>query len=367
MAGGSGTRLWPASSSALPKQFLPAAGGKSFFAMAVERAFAVVRDDGTVIVIAGKSHIPHVLADVADLPTDWKERLVVIGEPVARNTAPAVACAVRYSLSLGEARRMLVLTSDHIIQPAEAFNEDASKAWAKTWGIEDGKLVVFGIRPTRPDTGYGYIYTGGVSRVDGLRRVWAFHEKPDPQTAKKYAASKRFFWNSGMFAFPSFYMEECFRYLAPEVYLPFEALKPPTPDSYTVSDGVRVLDRWAGLDAAYRKAKSISFDYAIAEKALRGAMIEASFDWIDIGNWEEYAKIRPEGGSSVFAAGNEGETCFVDSDIPVALAGVEDLIVAIRAGKNGAPAVALVTRKGQAHKVRDVVTLIRESGRTDLL
>jgi len=364
MAGGSGTRLWPASSSRLPKQFLPASGKTSFFSMAVERALALTKSDGRVIIIAGKSHVPHVIADTAKLSAGKKKRLLVIGEPTAKNTAPAVACAVSYSLLSGSGRSMLVLTSDHIIKPLEAFKADAAAAAA---AANKGKLVVFGIPPSRPETGYGYIETGSGKAVatDGLSRVSAFHEKPDPQMAKKYAASKRFFWNSGMFAFSSEFMAEQFRSLAPDVLLPFAKLNPPPPDAFSVLDGVQVLNAWPGLDKAYRQTKSISFDYAIAEKCPNTVMVRTNFDWIDIGNWEEYVKICGNNKSQVFSA--SGETCYVDSDIPVALAGVEDLIVVIRSGKNGAPATALITRKGQTQKVREVVEQIKKVGRAELL
>jgi len=360
MAGGSGTRLWPASSSRLPKQFLPALGKASFFSMAVERALALTKKNGKVIVIAGKSHIPHVIAGTAKLKAGQKKRLVVIGEPAAKNTAPAVACAVSYSLLNGGGRTMLVLTSDHIIKPLEAFKADATLA---ATAAAKGKLVVFGIPPSRPETGYGYIETG--KATDGVSKVTAFHEKPDPEIARKYASSKRFFWNSGMFAFSVESMAERFRSLAPDVILPFAKLKPPKPDSVTVSNGVQVLESWPGLDAAYRKTKSISFDYAITEKYPDTVMVRAGFDWIDIGNWEEYAKICENNRSQVFSAA--GDTCYVDSDIPVALAGVEDLIVVIRSGRNGATATALITRKGQTQKVREVVERIKEAGRTELL
>jgi mannose-1-phosphate guanylyltransferase/mannose-1-phosphate guanylyltransferase/mannose-6-phosphate isomerase len=360
MAGGAGMRLWPASSSVLPKQFLPAFEGKSFLFLALERALALTVDKGRVIVITGEPHIPHVVRDAAKLSACDKKRLVVIREPAAKNTAPAAACAVVYSLFGGRDRKMLVLTSDHIIKPLEVFRTDAALAAAS---VGEGKLAVFGIPVSRPETGYGYIETGKLS--GGVYNAAAFHEKPDIQTAKKYAASGRFFWNSGMFAFSAGFMAEQFRILAPDVFLPFEKLKPPKPSSYAVSRGVRILNNWPGLNGAYKKVKSISFDYAIAEKCTSTVMVRANFDWIDVGGWEEYIKVRGNGGSQVFDASQGG--CYVNSDIPVALAGVEDLIVVIRSGKNGQPAAALITKKGQTQKVRDIVEQIKKAGKTELL
>jgi len=361
MAGGSGTRLWPASSSRLPKQFLPASENLSFFSMAVERALAVTGSSGKVIIITGKDHVQNVIADSKKLSAKDKKRLIVIREPAAKNTAPAVACAVSYSLLEKKKRNMLVLTSDHIIKPLENFKKDAALA-AKT--AAEGNLVVLGIPPTRPETGYGYIEIAKTTK-ESIYRVSAFHEKPDLQTAKKYSASKLFFWNSGMFAFNNIFMAEQFLLNTPDVYTPFEKLKKPDTSDFVVSGGIKVLNSWKGLENAYKKTKKISFDYAIAEKCRKTSMIRVNFDWIDIGNWEEYAKICKINNSQVFSV--SGNTCFVDSDIPVALAGVEDLIIVIRTKKNGEPKAALITKKGHTQKVRDIVELIKKDGKTGLL
>ena len=375
MAGGSGTRLWPASSSRLPKQFLSMGEkeGGSFFHAAVTRALAV---SSRVVVIAGKSHIPHIVADCSKLKAAEKKRIVVIAEPVAKNTAPAIACAVVYALLSGQSS-VLVLTSDHIISPLEKFKADAALAASCA---AEGKLVVFGIKPSRPETGYGYIEIakpvkrrGGekpssghiAGEAAGAFSVTAFREKPDYKTACKFAASDRFFWNSGMFAFTAEFMDSEFSRLAQDVMLPFKKLKIPQESSYNKIHSIRVLETWPGLDSAYKKAKAISFDYAIAEKCSQTVMVRVNFDWIDVGNWEEYAKICGASKSEVYSA--DENSCHVDSDIPVALAGVEDLIVVIRSGKNGAPAAALITRKGQTQKVRDIVEKIKKAGRGELL
>jgi len=360
MAGGSGTRLWPASSSRLPKQFLPADEKSSFFSMALERALSLTGKDGRVIVIAGIPHLPHVIKDASKLSAAEKKRLLVIGEPTAKNTAPAIACATALCLLSGRGRNMLVLTSDHIIKPLKVFKADAALA-AKS--AKAGKLAVFGIPPVRPETGYGYIETG--AEKAGVFDVKAFHEKPDAAAAKKYGESGRFFWNSGMFAFNADSIAEQFRLLCPQVFLPFEKLKKPAAKDFSLSCGVKVLSAWQGLENAYKKADAISFDYAITEKCGKTVMIRANFDWIDIGNWEEYAKIQGKGKSLVFSA--EAENCYVDSDIPVALAGVDDLIVVIRCGKNGEKPVALVTKKGQTQKVREITEQIKKTERKDLL
>jgi len=366
MAGGSGTRLWPASSLKKPKQFLSAVkdGTESFFSLSLERALRVVAEnDGRVIVIMGKNHLSSVITACSTLSASEKKRLVLIPEPEAKNTAPAIACAIAYAGKTGGWNRtMLVLTSDHIIKPLEFFLKDSSIA---AQFAERNKLVVFGISPSGPETGYGYIETAENLAGD-VYAVAAFREKPDRETAERFFASKKYFWNSGMFAFCGDFLMEEYRRLAADVSSPFENLKPPDKKSYTKTEGLRVLDTWAGLDKAYNQAQRVSFDYAIAEKCAQTVMIRAAFDWIDIGSWDDYARLLSgNSAKDVYIAGADG--CFVDSDISVALAGVDDLIVVIRSGKDGSPPAALITQKGKTQLVRDIVETIKQSGRTEIL
>jgi mannose-1-phosphate guanylyltransferase/mannose-1-phosphate guanylyltransferase/mannose-6-phosphate isomerase len=405
MAGGSGTRLWPASNSRLPKQFLTGPGGRSFFQAALERGLAVTSSPGgggkgRVIIITGKAHVPLALRDCQCFSAAEKARVILIPEPVARNTAPAIACgAVFARLTAGANRNILVLTSDHVIGPLAAFLSDAEKAARSSAA---GSLAVFGIPPGRPDTGYGYIEaetsggalstgsgalsTGsGVAPVadPGVYRAASFREKPDRETAEKFLAAGNFYWNSGMFAFNSDFIIEEFQRSEPDALTPFKALGSPARESYAVREGVRILENWSGLEAAYRAAKAVSIDYAVAEKCRKVMMVASSFDWFDVGSWDEYAKLRSNAvdiskndsnavgaTAEVFIApgkDNTASSCFVDADIPVALCGVEDLIVVIRSGKDGGPATALVARKGETQRVKDIVEQIKAAGRTDLL
>jgi mannose-1-phosphate guanylyltransferase/mannose-1-phosphate guanylyltransferase/mannose-6-phosphate isomerase len=370
MAGGSGTRLWPASSSKMPKQFLPAEkdGKKSFFSLSLERALRIVsKNDGRVIVITGKTHMPFVISACSKLEKHEKKRLVLIPEPEAKNTAPAVACAVAYAGKTGGwDRTMMVLTSDHIIKPLDVFLKDANTA---AQYAQQNKMIVFGISPSGPETGYGYIETESKLAGD-VYGVAAFREKPDRETAEQFLASKNYFWNSGMFAFRCDFLAEEYRRLAMDVFRSFEKLKTPDKNSYAKNKGLCVLDAWAGLKKAYNQAKRISFDYAIVEKCTQTVMIRAGFDWIDIGSWDDYAGLLSanspaDTGTRLYTAETNG--CFVDSDIPVALAGVEDLVVVIRSGKDGSPPAALVTKKGRTQLVRDIVEKIKQSDRTDIL
>jgi len=377
MAGGSGARLWPLSSSRKPKQFLPASkdGTGSFFSLSLKRAFHVVSGSGgKVIVITGKKQLPFAVSACAKLSADEKKRIVLIPEPEAKNTAPAIACAIAYAGNTGGWNRtMLVLTSDHIIKPLDVFLREIEIAEKYA---EQNRLVVFGISPSCPETGYGYIETAerisAEIPAESVYEVASFREKPNRETAEKFLAAKKYFWNSGMFAFRCDFLSTEYRRLADDVFCSFEKLKAPDKKSYTKTKGLCVLDSWKGLKKAYNQAKNISFDYAIAEKCNQTVMIRAAFDWIDVGSWDDYARLLSDessaGGSKsadVFTAGTDG--CFVDSDIPVALAGVDDLIIVIRSGKDGTPPSALITKKGKTQLVRDIVEKIKQSDRADIL
>ncbi len=371
MAGGSGTRLWPASNSKVPKQFLSLPDGSTFFGAALARA-AATAPSGSIVVVAGASHVPHAVRAAAALPPAQRERVVIIPEPVGRNTAPAVACAAVYlNRAFGPGRRALVLTSDHVIGPIDAFRADAEAADALA---AQGKLVVFGIPPRGPETGFGYIEAGDTADAGGkapgrVFSVASFREKPDRATAEQFLASGKFTWNSGMFGFGCDFLIDQFKGLSPETIAPFEKLAAPTSDAYETKDGVKLLSRWKGMDEAYAAVKGISIDYAVAEKCRSTAVVAASFEWVDIGSWDEYARFIEKGGaapkSPVFAAGSSG--CWVDSDLPVALCGVEDLIVVVRSGKDGSPPSVLVCRRGESQLVKEAVDRIKADGRADLL
>jgi mannose-1-phosphate guanylyltransferase/mannose-6-phosphate isomerase len=390
MAGGSGTRLWPASTSSRPKQFLnlPGSSGEarnlrhSFFTEALERALAVT--GGLVIIVAGKNHVNPIVDECMALNAEDRKRLVLIPEPMAKNTAPAIACALFYlnAVSEGKDRNVLVLTSDHIIGPMGTFKTDADAAAEMA---RQGKLAVFGIKPEKPETGYGYIEAGKqlafVPDEKKTRRqykpevfaVESFREKPDPVTAKKFIAAKKFFWNSGMFAFSSAFMLAEFRRNAPEVAAPFKKLLMPDKHSYRTKKGLRILESWGNLENAYRKTTAISFDYAIVEKCDTTVMVKAGFSWIDVGSWDEYARLAGQQtaghGAEVYGNSKTKNACFVDSDIPVALLGVEDLIVVVRSGKDGGggPRAVLISKKGETQRVKDIVAEIKAAGKTELL
>jgi mannose-1-phosphate guanylyltransferase/mannose-1-phosphate guanylyltransferase/mannose-6-phosphate isomerase len=370
MAGGSGTRLWPASNRQHPKQFLAMPGEKikTFFNAALDRALNVTAPDGRIIIIAGNNHVPHVKKICSLYGKDALQKMLLIPEPAAKNTAPAIACAAIYTQRVAKNNRnMLVLTSDHIIESEKDFAEQAVKLSAYT---KYSSLAVFGITPRYAETGYGYIETAGTGNDDTPVPVKSFHEKPGKETAQKYLEAGNFFWNSGMFAFSTDFIIGEFKKYSPEVLSAFEQLAAPGEKDYANYGGLSVLEKWPGLEEAYANTKSVAFDVAIAEKCRNVIMARAAFNWFDVGSWDEYARlsdVAPNNGAvkkeEPFAV--QSASCFVDSDIPVALCGVDDLVVVIRAG--GKNPVALITRKGQTQQIKDIVELIKSKGQDHLL
>lgn len=353
LAGGSGTRLWPASRAAMPKQYLSFDGGPSYLQQALLRARAVESD--LIVVITGEDQMPAVAAQCAALEAGaGAPPCYVLGEPAARNTGPAVALGARFvrQVSPGAAvdgAAVLVLSSDHTIEPQQAFAADVAAARRLA---RQGWLATFGSTPTRPETGYGYLELG--EPLDGGYQVAAFREKPDRATAARFVAAGGFLWNAGIFLFPLQLLQSELQRCAPEVAAPIAGLTlpaaGPTPTPAGAGAGPVPVAPTPEVRAAYRGLPAISIDYALMERTRRVAAVRASFRWSDVGSWDELARINP-GDAPAAAADARGNAVF--SDLPVALAGVDDLIVVV---KNGA---VLVTRKGRTQLVRGVVEGLR--------
>lgn len=333
------------------------AGGRqsreSFMAMALERALAL-DVEGEILVVTNHEQAALVAASCKGLSTADKSRIVVLGEPKARNTAPAVALASAYlrSRPAPVASSVFLMTSDHLILPVERFVEDARKASALA---DKDYLVCIGIPPQGPSTGYGYIETDG--SLEAGKVVTSFREKPDLAKAQEFIEAGNYYWNSGMYAYSIAFMARELETWAPGVPAAFGKLR--AGPVFSGDAGIRVLDSWQGLSEAYDAAPSISVDYAVSEHCLRVAMIPASFEWHDVGSFEEMAALFPDAGKPV--AQPASKNCWVYSDLPVALCGVEDLMVVV---KNGC---VLVARRGAGQLVKDAVDQLRSSDRTDLL
>ncbi|MCL1817621.1 MAG: mannose-1-phosphate guanylyltransferase [Spirochaetaceae bacterium] len=339
LAGGSGTRLWPASTPQKPKQFLALGGGESFLRLTVERGLAV-NPRAPIVVVTHARYLADTVSQLASFAASGAD-ITVLPEPEARNTAPAIAFAALYlGGRLALSSRVLILSADHLIWPLERFTAAAARA-AELAAM--GHIAVFGIPPTEANTGYGYIETGEAAGP-GFR-VTAFREKPDAAAAAAYLAAGNYYWNSGMFVFSLKTLAGEFAARAPDVSVPLQALAEKAAEKGRMEGGVRVWGEGAAFAEAYGKLPSISVDYAVMEKSAKAAMVTADFEWNDVGSWDEAARLYPNEAPAVFSCAASGNSVF--ADIPVALCGVEDLVVVIKNGR------ALVMKKGSSQLVRE--------------
>jgi len=375
LAGGSGTRLWPASIRERPKQFFDPGTGRSLLQMTVQRA-GEVAPKATIVIVTHHSQMERVLDDCLKLGT-LRERIVILPEPEMRNTAPALGFAVAYLRDTGAATETsLVLASDHLITPVADFAADVETADALA---REEYLVTFGVNPTRPETGYGYIESGDAH--GGGYLVTSFREKPDAETAAAYLAAGNFYWNSGMFVFRNAtFWDELTRYeagittaFADVETLPFEQRRTALP--LLNREGITVAWQSSFLGQLYHSLPKISIDYAVMERSERRAMVATAFHWNDIGSWDEMAQLTDDGivgkpGDNSYTPRDgrptqpaiqiESTGNYVYSELPVVLCGVEDLSVVVKNGR------VLVARRGKGQLVREAVETLRTRGYDDL-
>ena len=362
LAGGSGTRLWPASSLKNPKQFLKVKDGKSLLLLTMERALSL-SSNVRVFIITLKDQMDGVIAECTKLESG-SDRILVLPEPVPRNTAPALAACASYLIEESRGgERVLVLPADHLIEPFDSFQADVEEAGKLA---DKGYLVTFGIKPAYPATGYGYIEAGD-KELSGFK-VSSFKEKPNEATAKEFIEKGNYFWNSGMFVFEFNRFWEELEIGSPSIAKTFSGIgKGQTTKS---KGGVTVIMDNLRTASVYEKSPKDSIDYAVMEKCAKTAVVPASFEWNDIGSWDEMASLPPSSKDamprvssfpSVSTFTVESNNNYVLSDIPVALCGVDDLMVI---QKNGS---LLICKKGKGQLVKDAVELIKDQKRSDFL
>lgn len=363
LAGGFGERLWPASSGSLPKQFLSFSGGLSFLQESIMRAVSV-KPNGKIVIITRKDLAEKCAQQCKILSEkfaendreDFIKKICVLAEPCARHTAAAVMLSSYFSQLASNSvttadshgRTILILTSDHVISPKEKFVEDCQKVAV---AAEKGFFVCFAIPPKEPSSAYGYIKTGialekfGEVGNHSIFAIDNFEEKPDAETAKKYLAEGNYWWNSGMFAFSSVALENDMKNLTPEIYDAFEPIRESHLPSPKQINGIDVYENWEALEKVYQTVPSMPIDKAIAEKTKHAAVVRATFDWIDVGNWDVFSSISENSVPKYSEVDSKNN--FIYSDIPVVTCGIEDLVIVI---KNGA---ALIMKKGSSSLVKE--------------
>lgn len=359
LAGGVGERLWPASKPEYPKQFMALPGGLSLLQATLLRALSL-EPEGKILIVTRKDLLvpmsEHCARLSATLSTEQKNKLAkdlyILAEPFPKHTcAPLMlACSFLKKISGKSDNTILVLASDHVIEPVEAFVHDCGTASACA---EDGHFVCFAIPPTEASTGYGYIKKGAdLEGFSSSFKIDRFKEKPDYETAKSYIESGEYFWNSGMFGFTRSLFESELKTCEPKVHDAFDGFKDAELPEEKSMNGVKYIDSWDAMQDAYEKTLAIAVDNAIAERTTKAASVKATFRWDDVGSWDAFEKLFDKNDEKTveIKSGNN----FVYSDIPVALCGVEDLVVVIKNGN------ALVMKKGSSNMMRDVVKKMKE-------
>ena len=343
LSGGSGTRLWPLSREAYPKQFLPLAGELTML-QATWKRVAPIAARGP-LVIANEEH-RFVAAE--QLQQVGAEPAAIILEPVGRNTAPAIAVAALEATRDGADALLRVLPSDHVITHETAFRSAVEAAAA---AAEAGKLVTFGIVPTGPETGYGYIKAAD---GQGLRAVERFVEKPDLDTATGYVSSGQYYWNSGMFLFKaSRYLQELERFQPAMLAGSRQAWQQARRDA----DFTR-LDK-----DAFTAVPSDSIDYAVMEKTADAVVIPLDAGWNDVGSWTALRDVSQQDGDG---NAHQGDVIAIDcrntyayAQRLVALVGLDDVVVV------ETDDAVLVGKADRMQEVKTVVAQLKAEGRSE--
>ncbi len=309
LAGGSGSRLWPLSRELCPKQLLKLDGENSLLQSTFKRLCRFI-DPENIISITNIKHANDVKFQLSKVCGNS----VVLSEPIAKNTAPAIAASIEYFKQMKDENEVVIIVpSDHLIKDLEKF-ENTVKTGLKA--AEEGKIVTFGIQPTYPETGYGYIKTK--SENDGIFDVDCFVEKPDLKTAQKYLLEGNYFWNSGIFMAKVSTLLKEFAHYQKEIFENLSKLN--YKESITIKYGV------------FEDMPSISFDYAIMEKSNKIVLCKLQSDWSDLGSWQSLYDVTEKDSNGNVLEGNaiveDVKNSFIYTDKKIVAAiGLENVIL----------------------------------------
>ena len=342
MAGGSGTRFWPLSRKARPKQFLALATNRPLIVETVDRLKGLATPART-FVVCGPVHARAVRKLLPRLPA-----ANVVVEPIARNTAPAIGLATLHVQARDPEGVLAVLPSDHHVADVPGFRKVLERAAEVA---ASGALVTIGIRPTRPETGYGYIRVG--EPIDGKSsRVRAFVEKPDAPTAAGYLSSGEYLWNGGIFVFTARAMRDAIARHLPQLDAVLERIAP----TVGTSRHAAALRKW------FPRAPAISIDYGVMEKAREIAVVPGDFGWSDVGSFAALPEVRPADPSGNVVVGKgavlvDSAGCVVvGSGRPLGVVGLRDMVV-VDSGD-----AVLVVPRDRSQDVRAVVQSLKSKG-----
>ncbi len=350
LAGGSGTRFWPLSRHLYPKQLLRIMGGETLIQQTMRRVLGCVTADH--ILISTNSLQPE---SIRFQLAEWKDALQnnFLLEPEGRNTAPAIALAAHHVMQRDPEGVMLVLPADHVIKEDTRFQAAVLLAVQLA---EEGHLVTFGVKPIRPETGYGYIQPnrrvrlGSKGPLTGYP-VARFVEKPDAPTAKRYLRSGNYYWNSGMFVWRASVIVDELAHHQPALTRAVKTLAPMAKPNSVSEQFTR----------AYKKLPSISIDHGVMERSSRAAVIPVTFTWSDVGNWSSLEEVASLDRSHNVVSGNvvdldsRNSVLYADRRV-VATIGLSDMIVVDTAD------ATLVCPKSRAQDVKTVVDILKKQG-----
>lgn len=338
LAGGGGTRLFPLSRDCYPKQFLHVIDNKSLLAQTIERFLGLV-EAKDIIIVTNERYIFHVQAE---LKTINAQEAHIITEPMGKNTAPAIALAQSYCqdvLQCDDDEILFVSPSDHLIKPIDVFQDLIRNAQ----DVAKDNIVTLGIKPTKPEIGYGYIEAEKNNNL--AKKVISFKEKPNLNTAKKYIASGNYYWNGGMFMFSIATMQaELTKYMPAIIDITQNGYQ------YTVDNFVNMPD--------------ISIDYAVAEKSQKMMMIPMeNIYWNDIGSFDAIAEVLSDEEKNVFKGDILAENCIdtmiIGDNRLIAGIDLENLMII------DTPDALLVAKKGESQKVKNIVNKLKQSKRKE--
>lgn len=353
MAGGSGTRFWPASRRLLPKQLLPLAGERTMLQSTVDRLGSLVPAERQ-LVLTNEALVEAVRQQLPELPPEN-----VVGEPCKRDTAPCIGLAAAMVQRNDPEATMAVMPSDHVITSAERF-QSAIAAGNDLIDQDPTRIVTFGIRPTYAAESFGYIQRG--ERLDSAESVSAyqvacFREKPDRQTAESYLSAGTFYWNSGIFLWRASTILDALRQNVPQMHDHIQQ----------IAASMGTSDYQATLEREFTAIEGKSIDYAVMEGYPNVVMIEAPFSWDDLGSWQALSRLHPADDQENTVVGSHvgidtrGSIVVTQPGHTVVTVDVEDLIVVQTKD------ATLVAPKHSEERIREVVKRLEEEQRNELL
>ncbi len=348
MAGGRGTRFWPLSRKDRPKQLQALSSQRSLLRDTFDRVVPLVGADRILIVTSGSL----AAATRAELPEVPSRNIVC--EPVGRNTAPCAVLGIGLAGRIDAQAPVALLPADHFIPDEDRFRTQLQEAFDLAASRET--VLTIGIRPTHPETGYGYIKTDGEPDAQGALVGLEFVEKPNRVRAEEYVRSGSYFWNSGIFIWNPAYFSTMTERFIPEICA-------------LMNEPIRNFGTEAffpALESAYRDCPAESVDIAVMEKLPGFLLLEGAFSWSDLGSWDAWGELAPQlpgnnkGVADVLALASQGNILYSDGRL-VALLGVDDLIVVDTAD------AILIAHKTQAQRIKELIEELEKMGKEDLL